>query len=152
MAFTLRSPAFAGDDRIPHRFARDGANLSPPLEWSDPPEGTRSYALIVEDPDAPRGMFRHWAVFDIPTDKRRLDEGEGARGTELRQGANDFGNPGYDGPQPPEGHGTHHYHFRLAALDTDHLDVAPRERAEAVWAAAEPHILAESEIVGTFER
>src|SRR3546814_9819146 len=89
-------------------------------------------------------MFRHWAVFDIPTDKRRLDEGQGARGTELRQGANDFGNPGYDGPQPPEGHGTHHYHFRLAALDTDHLDVAPRERAEAVWAAAEPQILAES--------
>src|SRR3546814_2532043 len=65
MAFTLRSPAFAGDDRSPHRFARDGANLSPPLEWSDPPEGTRSYALIVADPDAPRGMCRHWAVFAI---------------------------------------------------------------------------------------
>lgn len=152
MALKLNSPAFADGERIPRRFVRDGANLSPPLEWSGLPEGTRSLALIVEDPDAPRGMFRHWAAYDIPPDKAGLDEGEGRRSADLHQGANDFGNAAYDGPQPPSGHGPHHYHFKLAALDVDHLDVGPRQRAEAVWAAAEPHVIAEAELVGLFER
>lgn len=152
MTLSLKSPAFADGERIPDEFARDGPNLSPPLEWSGAPEDTKSFLLVVEDPDAPKGMFRHWAVYDIPPERRRLHEGAGRRGADLRQGANDFGNPSYDGPQPPEGHGTHHYHFRLAALDTDHLDVGPRQRAEAIWEAAQPKIIEQAELVGTYER
>jgi Raf kinase inhibitor-like YbhB/YbcL family protein len=152
MTLTLRSPAFRDEERIPDRHARGADNLSPPLEWSDAPEGTRSLVLLVEDPDAPRGMFRHWAVHDIPSDCTRLDEGAGRPGSDLTQGANDFGNPTYDGPQPPEGDAPHHYHFRLAALDTDHLDVGPQQRAEAIWEAAQDHILEESELVGTYQR
>lgn len=152
MAFMLKSSAFSDGERIPEEFARDGSNLSPPLEWSGAPEGTKSFLLVVEDPDAPRGMFRHWAVYDIPPGRQRLEEGAGRRGADLKQGANDFGNPTYDGPQPPEGHGTHRYRFRLAALDTDHLDIAPRERAEAIWEAAQANILDEAELVGTYER
>jgi Raf kinase inhibitor-like YbhB/YbcL family protein len=152
MTLTLRSSAFDDGDRIPDRYVRSHGNVSPPLEWSGAPEGTRSFALIVEDPDAPRGMFRHWAAFDISPDRQRLDEGAGRLGTDLRQGANDFGDTGYDGPQPPEGHGPHHYHFRLAALDVEHLDLGPQQRAEAVWQAAQDHVLEETELIGVYER
>ncbi len=152
MALTLRSPAFGNDERIPDRHARGSDNLSPALEWSDAPEGTRSFVLVVEDPDAPRGMFRHWAVHDIEPDRTRLAEGAGARDSGLKQGANDFGETGYDGPQPPAGDAPHHYHFRLAALDTDHLDVGPRQRAEAVWEAAQDHIIEETELVGIYQQ
>lgn len=79
MPLTLRSPAFADGERIPDRFARTGDNLSPPLDWQDAPEGTRSFLLIVEDPDAPGGTFRHWAVFDLPADRTGLEEGAAAR-------------------------------------------------------------------------
>ena len=152
MTFMLRSPAFKEGETIPDRYVRSHGNISPPLEWVDAPESTRSLALIVEDPDAPRGTFRHWAVFDISPDRKRLDEGVGHHGGQLNQGANDFGDTGYDGPEPPPGHGTHHYHFRLAALDVDHLDVGPQQRAEAIWEAARSHILEEAELVGIYER
>ena len=152
MTLTLHSPAFTTDERIPDRFARAADNLSPPLEWSGVPDGPRRLVLLVEDPDAPRCLFRHWAVHDIPPDCTRLDEGAGRPGSELKHGANDFGNPTYDGPQPPEGDPPHHYHFRLAALDTDHLDVGPRQRAESVWEAAQDHIIEEAELIGTYQR
>ena len=152
MTLTLRSPAFGNDERIPDRYARGPDNLSPPLEWSGAPEGTRSFALVVEDPDAPRGTFRHWAVHGLEPDRTRLDEGAGQRDSDLAQGANDFGNSNYDGPEPPEGDAPHHYHFRLAALDTDHLEVGPRQRAEAVWEAAQGLILEVAELVGTYQR
>ena len=92
------------------------------------------------------------ALSELEKIVQRLEEGEGRADSDLRQGANDFGNTGYDGPQPPEGDGPHHYHIRLAALDTDHLDVGPRQRAEAVWDAAQGHILEETELVGTYEQ
>lgn len=152
MALTLRSSAFGNGERIPDRYARDHGNLSPPLDWSGAPEGTRSYVLVVEDPDAPRGTFRHWAAYDTSADRMRLDEGAGRLAGDLAHGVNDFGNACYDGPQPPAGHGTHHYHFRLAALDVDRLDVRPRERADAAWQAAQPHSLEQAELVGTYER
>lgn len=152
MALTLHSSAFADGERIPDRYVRDHANLSPPLDWSGAPDGTRSYVLVVEDPDAPRGTFRHWAAYDIPADRTRLEEGAGRQASELAHGANDFGNANYDGPQPPAGHGTHHYHFRLAALDVDRLEVGPQERADAIWQAAQRHMLGQTELVGTYER
>ena len=149
MTLALRSPAFEDGDRIPDRYARSHGNVSPPLEWTGAPRDTRSFALIVEDSDGSRGLLRHWAAFDI-SPGRRLDEGAGRSDSNLRQGANDFGDAGYDGPQPPEGRDPHHYHFRLAALDIDHLDIGPQQRAEAVWQAAQDHILEETELIGVY--
>src|SRR3954468_8728279 len=128
MPLIVETPSFARNAPIPDQFARDGANVSPRVEWHGAPLDTRSFALIVEDPDAPRGTFRHWAAYDIPPDAQRLAEGVGSseRGAAVQMATNDFGNPRYDGPQPPPGHGTHHYHFRLFALDVPELDVPER--------------------------
>jgi Raf kinase inhibitor-like YbhB/YbcL family protein len=150
MALRIHSPAFADGAPIPDKYTRSGRNFSPPLEWTGTPEGTRSFVLLIEDPDAPSGTFRHWAVYDIPGDKIGLDEN--ADVSKFRQGVNDFGNEGYDGPQPPPGHGVHHYHFRLAALDTDRLEgVQGKVKAAAVWDKAQAHKIEEAELVGTFE-
>ncbi len=154
MAFALRSPAFAAGERLPPKYSRDGENVSPPLEWSDPPEGTRSFALVVEDPDAPSGTFRHWAVYDIDARRTLLPEGTaaGAKTGSLGHGVNDFGNAYYDGPQPPPGHGVHHYHFRLLALDVDTLRLDERVSIDDVLKEAQKHALGEAELVGTFEK
>lgn len=154
MTLQLKSSAFDDGQRIPDRHARQGDNLSPPLEWNDAPENTRSFALICEDPDAPNGTFRHWALYGIPPARDNLPEGVGGahHGDVLKQATNDFGAAQYDGPQPPQGHGVHHYHFRLAALDTDTLDLPDDAKVEDVWTMAQPHIIEETEIVGTYER
>jgi Raf kinase inhibitor-like YbhB/YbcL family protein len=154
MTLTVKTPTFGKDRKIPEQFSKDGGNLSPLVEWQGAPAGTRSYALVVEDPDAPRGTFRHWAAYDIPADARRLTEGAGSReqGAALRMATNDFGNPHYDGPQPPRGHGTHHYHFRLFAVDVPELEVPDECGAREVLEAARAHALAEADVVGTFER
>jgi len=153
MAFTIRSPAFTANARIPLQFTRNRGNVSPPVEWAGAPRGTRSFTLVVEDPDAPRGTFRHWAAYDIPADSQRLTAGAGSpeQGAALQMGRNDFGNDRYDGPQPPAGHGTHHYHFRLFALDVPELGVPAECGAEDILAAAEEHSIGEADIVGTFE-
>src|SRR6266702_5687711 len=152
MALTLNSPAFAQNQRIPDRFSRDGGNVSPPIEWRGAPAGTQSYALIVEDPDAPRCTFRHWAAYDIPSGANRLTEvaGAGKPDTAMHMAVNDFGDRHYDGPQPPPGHGTHHYHFRLFALDVPHLRVPGNAAAQEVLEAARAHALAEADVVGTY--
>ncbi len=154
MALTLNSPALAANHRIPDRFSKDGANVSPPFEWDGAPGGTRSYALVVEDPDAPKGTFRHWAAFNIPSGVDRLPEGAGSdeAAPSMRMAVNDFGNRRYDGPQPPPGHGTHHYHFRLFALDVAQLPVPANGRAHDVLEVARAHALAEADLVGTYER
>jgi Raf kinase inhibitor-like YbhB/YbcL family protein len=97
-------------------------------------------------------MFRHWAAYDIPAESNGLPEGAGADAQNMRMGVNDFGNTQYDGPQPPPGHGTHHYHFRLFALDVPKLDMPQKSSVQDVLAAAQEHALAETEVVGTFER
>jgi Raf kinase inhibitor-like YbhB/YbcL family protein len=154
MALTLNSPAFAQNQRIPDRFSRDGGNVSPPIEWQGAPAETRSYALIVEDPDAPKGTFHHWALYNVPARVQRLAEGAGSRKPDrsTQVAANDFGDRHYDGPQPPPGHGTHHYHFRLFALDVAQLRVPGNASAQDVLEAARAHALAEAEIVGTYGR
>ncbi|MGK9170182.1 YbhB/YbcL family Raf kinase inhibitor-like protein [Inquilinus limosus] len=154
MAFALESPAFRSGERIPDRYARDGENLSPPLVWKDPPAGTKSFMLVVEDPDAPSGTFRHWGLYEIDANRDRLPEGvtAGAKTESLGHGVNDFGNPHYDGPQPPKGHGVHHYHFRLAALDVETLHCDRKAKITGVLDAAKPHVIAEAELVGTYER
>jgi Raf kinase inhibitor-like YbhB/YbcL family protein len=149
MTLSLVSSAFRDGGHIPQKYARQGSNLSPPLAWNDPPAGTKSFALIVEDPDAPSGTFRHWAIYDIEPERMTLPEG--ARIDFARCGINDFGDDHYDGPQPPRGHGVHHYHFRLAALDVETLGVPTRAKVAEIWKAAKPHVLAEAELIGTFE-
>ncbi|HYG88412.1 MAG TPA: YbhB/YbcL family Raf kinase inhibitor-like protein [Azospirillum sp.] len=152
MPFVLNSQAFPDGGPIPPKYTADGENVSPPLEWNDPPPGTRSYALIVDDPDAPRGVFKHWAIYNIDGNRDRLPEGvtAGAKVESLGRGVNDFGHPRYDGPDPPKGHGTHHYHFHLMALDVERLDLPPKAKVDEVRAAAKPHVLGEAELVGTY--
>jgi Raf kinase inhibitor-like YbhB/YbcL family protein len=154
MPLTLSSPAFSDGGPIPERYTRDGENVSPPLKWSGVPDGAKSLVLVVDDPDAPRGTFGHWAVFNIFPDADGLPEAEGGKpGPDApRQGKNDFGNAYYDGPEPPKGHGIHHYHFRLAALDVPSLDVPGQVGVERIWEEARKHALEEAELVGTYQR
>ena len=114
----------------------------------------QSLVLVVEDPDAPSGVFRHWAVFEIPSGSRGLDAGYSpnrpAKG--LREVRNDFGKPDYGGPCPPKGHGTHHYHFRLLAISRATLDLRPTASAADVLKTAEPYAIRRAELVGTYQR
>ena len=153
MTFTLTSPAFAEGQTIPVKHTRDGENLSPPLQWTGAPEGTKSFILIVEDPDAPSGTFRHWAIYNIPADRDGLPQSVDA-GLEraVRHGRNDFGNGRYDGPEPPKGHGVHHYRFRLGALDVANLEVPVDTGVEEIWRRAEKHLIGEAELTGIYER
>jgi len=153
MTFSLVSPALQDGGPIPQAFARDGANRSPPLRWLDPPRGTRSFLLIAEDTSSSDGIFRHWAVYDLDPSAREMPEGAGNGSARIgRQGLNDFGRQGYDGPRPPVGDGRHHYHFRLVALDTPHLDVAGAANGQALLDAARAHLIDETQIVVTYER
>jgi Raf kinase inhibitor-like YbhB/YbcL family protein len=153
MALTITSPAFKQGEVIPTRYTRDGENISPPLEWHDAPPETRSFVLLVEDPDAPSGTFRHWTMYNIPAGDSGLPEGASGQGrVGTGEGVNGFGNARYDGPQPPRGHGPHHYHVRLAALDVPQLNVPSSAKAEDIWTKALPHIIAEAELVGVYAR
>src|SRR5438270_4345394 len=145
---SLTSDAFQDGQPIPTQYTCDGANQSPALSWGEPPAGTKSFALVVDDPDAPSGTFRHWGVFDIPASARSIGGGQRV-GTEV---ANDFGKPGYGGPCPPKGHGPHHYHFKLFALDAEKLNVPANAKVADVENAARRHAIAEGELVGTYER
>jgi hypothetical protein len=153
MALTLMSPAFADGAAIPKKYTRDGDNLSPPLKWTGAPDKTKSFALIVEDPDAPSGTYRHLAIYNIPADRDRLPESiDTGPDHTIRYGRNSFGNAGYDGPEPPRGHGLHHYHFRLGALDVPKLAIPTDLDAEEVWREAHKHIIEETELVGVYQR
>jgi Raf kinase inhibitor-like YbhB/YbcL family protein len=157
MPMTIHSDAFAGGHAIPRRHTEDGQDLSPPLAWSGLPVGTRELALLVDDPDAPRAEpWVHWILYKITADVLKLGEGipqkpmlETPIGA--LQGKNSWGTVGYRGPAPPRGHGTHHYHFRLYALNaplggTQGLD------KKGLLSAMHNLILAEAELVGTYER
>jgi Raf kinase inhibitor-like YbhB/YbcL family protein len=144
---SLTSESFRHGDRILVRHALEGENLSPPLSWSGLPDATRSIAVICEDPDAPSGSFVHWVGWGIDPHAGRLGEGESAP----KEGQNDFGNTGYDGPSPPPGHGRHRYYFRVYALDTEPR-LEPAASKEKLEAAIEGHVLAAGELMGTYER
>lgn len=146
--FTLSSPAFADGANIPRRQTCDGENQSPRLTWRDPPTGARSFALIVDDPDAPSGTFTHWVLFNIPGGTTELAEGA----TGGRSGRNDFGKSGYGGPCPPKGHGPHRYFFKLSALDVEALKLGDGASRAQVEAAVQGHVLATAQLVGRYER
>ena len=144
----LTSDAFQDGQPIPTQFTCDGPDQTPALHWGEPPAGTKSFAFVIDDPDAPSGTFRHWGVFDIPASARSIGGGQKI-GTEV---TNDFGKPGYGGPCPPKGHGPHHYHFKLFALNTDKLNLSTSAKVKDVEAAAQQHAIAEGELIGTYER
>ncbi|HEX5581274.1 MAG TPA: YbhB/YbcL family Raf kinase inhibitor-like protein [Gemmatimonadaceae bacterium] len=156
MPLTLRSPAFQHMGEIPVQYTCDGPDTAPALEWSNAPEGTRSFALIVDDPDAPdpakpQRTYVHWVLHDIPSTASGLREGvtAGTLPEGTREGSNDWGRKGYGGPCPPIGR--HRYFFKLYALDTQLGDLGTPTKAD-VEAAMKGHVLESAELVGTYQR
>jgi Raf kinase inhibitor-like YbhB/YbcL family protein len=145
--FALENSAFQHAQAIPDRHTCEGDDVSPPLRWTNVPAGTRSLALVVDDPDAPGGVFTHWIAWGLDPAEGGLGEGEPAPG----EGRNDFGTTGYRGPCPPPGHGPHRYVFRLYALDAE-LELAAGAPKAELKQAIEGHVLATVELVGTYER
>lgn len=151
MKLVMSSPAFEHGHPIPSRYSCEGDDISPPLEWSGIPEGTKSLALIVDDPDAPKRAWTHWLLYDMPPDVTSLAEGLG--GDDLppgaREGLNDWKRVGWGGPCPPTGR--HRYSFRLYALDESLGDLHRPMKAK-LEKAIEGHVIAMAEMVGTYEK
>lgn len=154
----VTAPSFASGEPIPVKHAAEGDNASPALEWGTPPAGTKSFVVIVDDPDAAEPKpFVHWVLFDISGDATGISEGLGTdpvlrKPEDAKQGVNSRGQIGYMGPRPPLGDPTHNYHFQVFALDLAKLPVDPGAKREEVLAAIEGHVLAKGEVVGTYER
>ena len=153
MAFQVQSSAFKAGSEIPQKFTCQGSDISPALSWSGAPAGTKSFALIADDPDAPAGTWVHWVLYDLPASTTQLAEnvpktekGPGG-GT---QGMNDFKKSGYGGPCPPPGN-AHRYFFKLYALDTS-LNLKPGASKADLEKAMKGHILAQAELMGTYKR
>ena len=149
---TLASSAFDRGEPIPTKYTGEGEDVSPALSWRGQPDGTRSYALICHDPDAPLVKpgtygFVHWVLYGIPGSIVELPEGVAG----FIQGTNDFGKPAYGGPMPPEGHGTHHYFFWLLALDAN-PELEPGLTMWELLEKIEPNVIAMNRLVGTYTR
>ena len=142
----VTSPAFDHHKAIPPKHSGDGEDVSPELMWSGAPDGTKAFAIVVHDPDAPLvDGFTHWVAYGIPGDANHVDEGT----TAVVQGTNSMGNTGYNGPAPPPGHGTHHYYFWVYALDDD-LDLEPGLDRRALQDRIEDHVIEQARLVGTY--
>jgi Raf kinase inhibitor-like YbhB/YbcL family protein len=152
MALTINSPAFIEGGMIPKKFTCDDSDISPTLEIKGVPEGTKSLALIADDPDAPVGIWVHWVLYNLPPDTKILDEAmpkDSVLKNGARQGVTDFGRPGYGGPCPPGG--THRYFFKVYALDTM-LTVAGKATKKDLESAMKGHILTEGRLMGKYAR
>jgi len=148
----VKSPAFEHEGMIPDKYTCDGKNVSPPLEWYEAPHGTKSFALICDDPDAPMGTWVHWVVYDIPKSIGKLPAHtppEKSLTNGGRQGTNDFHKIGYGGPCPPAG--THRYFFKLYALDIC-VELDAGATKEQLLRAMKGHILEEAKLMGTYRR
>lgn len=151
MAFELNAAGFKGGI-IPRKFTCDGADVSPALTWTSPPSGTESLALIMDDPDAPGATWVHWVLYDLPADTSGLPEGvpkDQSLSNGARQGRNDFGKIGYNGPCPPKGK-PHRYFFKLYALDS-RMNLGPGASKGELERAIRGHILAECKLAGKFQ-
>jgi len=142
----ITSSAFQQGGNIPSKFSCDGANTSPPLEIGDVPSGAKSLVLIVDDPDAPSGLFTHWVVWNISPQTSTIAEGSTPKGV---QGTNDFGKSGYGGPCPPSG--THRYYFKIFALDRE-LDLPFGAKRGQLDTAIKGHVIAQGELMGRYSR
>ncbi|MGC2290723.1 MAG: YbhB/YbcL family Raf kinase inhibitor-like protein, partial [Candidatus Acidiferrales bacterium] len=146
------SASFEADAAIPAKYTCDGENVSPALLWNNPPPATRSFALVVDDPDAPNGTVVHWLIYDIPADSHGLQEGV-PKDKKLRdgslQGKNSHGKIGYSGPCPPHG-AVHHYFFKLYALDNV-INLKPNATEPQLEQAIKDHILGKAQLIGRFE-
>jgi Raf kinase inhibitor-like YbhB/YbcL family protein len=158
MTISITSTAFAAGKPIPKKFTGEGEDLSPPLAWSNVPKGTQELALICDDPDAPAGTWVHWVLYKIPAETTSLPEGLPREKTLKTpagavQGVNSFStdNVGYRGPMPPPGHGTHHYHFKIYALDKP-VSSPPGVDKKTLSAEIHEHVLDKGELVGTYQR
>lgn len=151
MAFQLIVHGFGYGETIPRQNTCEGGDTSPALEWSGEPATTRSFALIVDDPDAPGGTWNHWLLWDIPATTHSLAGGfkPGAAGV---SGASDFGRPGYGGPCPPKGRGPHRYFFKLFALDVPTLNLKGGAIRAELDQALRHHVLGEAQFMGKYER
>jgi hypothetical protein len=147
MSLELTSDAFTNGQSIPAKYTCTGRNISPALAWNEPPSGTQSFALIVDDPDAPMGTWVHWVLFNIPAEVRSLREN--ADTSAMFVGKNSWGDLGYGGPCPPSG--THRYYFKLYALDST-LSLSPGATKEQLLKTMDGHILAQGELMGTFSK
>lgn len=147
---TLSSSGFLGDGALPVLYTCDGKSISPEIAWADQPAKTKSFALIMSDPDAPKGTFYHWIVFNIPASAKDVPEGNNPPVKGALIGKNDFGKEEYGGPCPPKG-GVHSYVFTVYALDNT-LSLQKGASAKEVIAAMQKHILAEDQIVATYSR
>lgn len=152
MDFKISSPSFNNGELIPVKYTCDGANISPPLSWTAPPERTKSFALIADDPDAPIGDWVHWILFNIPSDTRELKEESSSKHNLPKatiEGMNDFRKNNYGGPCPPSG--THRYFFKLYALDIM-LPLKESTTKKQLLDAMKGHILAEATLIGKYKR
>lgn len=152
MDIKITSSAFEEGGLIPAKYTCDGADISPPLRWEAVPEGTKSMALISDDPDAPMGTWVHWVLFNMPAETKELAENIPADETlpnGARQGSSDFGRIGYGGPCPPSG--THRYFFKIYALDAE-LDLAAGARKPELVKAMEGHIIGQGQLIGKYKR
>uniref|UniRef100_A0A7C4RW89 YbhB/YbcL family Raf kinase inhibitor-like protein n=1 Tax=Fervidobacterium thailandense TaxID=1008305 RepID=A0A7C4RW89_9BACT len=152
---TVEAP-FENNSVIPIEYTCDGRNVSPELKISGIPSNAKSVAIICDDPDAPVGTFVHWVLWNVPVSSSEVTIPGGLTKVATlpngaRQGLNDFGRIGYDGPCPPKGHGTHHYHFKVYALDTM-LNLEGNVKKKDLERAMEGHILAKGEIIGLYAR
>lgn len=148
----IKTSAFRNEEMIPAIYTCDGKNISPSLQWSGQPAGTKSFALICDDPDAPAGTWVHWVMFDIPETVRELPENI-SRQEEIaglgKNGKNSWPHFGYDGPCPPSG--IHRYYFKLYALDAM-LNLKPGLTKEQLLKAMKGHVLAEAQVMGKYKR
>jgi Raf kinase inhibitor-like YbhB/YbcL family protein len=157
VAFEIRSKAFSASEKIPREYSGEGKDISPPLLWRDVPKGTQEFALICEDPDAPQDTpFVHWIAYKIPANVTELPQNlpkqkKLAKPVAILQGVNSFDKIGYGGPMPPKRHGTHHYHFRLLALDSP-LPEMPGLDIDEFKKLVAGHVLEQVEVIGTYER
>ena len=152
MQIEIKSSAFEEGGIIPKKYTCDGADVSPPLSWTSVPEGTKTIALICDDPDAPMGTWVHWVLFNLLADVKELPESvpsEKNLDNGAMQGTNDFGNIGYGGPCPPGG--THRYYFKFYALDTE-VNLQGGATKKELLKAMEGHILAEGQLMGRYKR
>jgi Raf kinase inhibitor-like YbhB/YbcL family protein len=152
----ITSPSFKNNGPLDKRSAYNecgGHNVSPELVWSGAPEGTQSFVLICDDPDAPKPHtpWVHWIVYNIPSSTHKLAQGQSFEGFPALQGKNSWGQKQYGGPCPPKGSGTHHYHFTLYALDIPTLYVEKTPDKAVALEAMQGHILAQTEIIGLYE-